>query len=545
MNNKRQENHRRKRAIIKNYLKSKYNLLTLQYNINYHNDIKTNLHEYVEYPIFENIVQPANNKSMSNPILYKSFMFLNEQDIMKKVYESTKDQNIMKRSKEDYQYIINKFMNAINSTEFPIDYIEEDFSVNSDDLSEENYKNLLRLKNKKHKKRSITLNIINKAFKKRRSISNDNIEIQDDNLEWGLDRIDQRQTTGDNIYKYQKNAGRNVNVYIIDTGLNFNHKDYKSRCYHGANFVDNESDDDLYGHGSYVAGIVGGEIHGVAKKVNLISVKVLNKNGSGKSSTVIQGLYWVINNHKNNRENNIGSIANISLGSIKSNALNDAVSIAKKNGILVITSAGNDGGDACNKSPASSKDVISVGAIDKDDHISLFSNRGSCVSIYAPGEDISSSSNISSNSGIKYGTSFSTPFVSGVAALMMSELYNYQQNFSPDRIKNILLNIATNSLTNGDSITQSNNAMIYEYNFENGNRKDSQDNKQTSRIDVFSQSNPNNIYILYNGWNYGFTINNTISSITNFTMKSLSLKEFFQNFIIIYCILLLSYILFL
>ncbi|OUM69621.1 hypothetical protein PIROE2DRAFT_2491 [Piromyces sp. E2] len=250
-----QANHLRKRTLIQKNLKSKYNLLTLKYKLNHRHD---ELSEEKKSFLSERIQPDEMNSTKKNPTLTKSFMFVNEIDVIREVYGNTNDQNFMKRSAENHKNTLNEFIKAINSTEFPIDYIEEDFPVSCDDISDEDYREFMNHNDKKLIKRLNILNIVNETLEEGNYVFGDNIEIQKKNVEWGLDRIDQRQTNGDNTYKYPKKAGRNVNVYILDTGLNFHHKDYKSRCYHGANFVLDETDEDLYGHGSYVAGIIGG-----------------------------------------------------------------------------------------------------------------------------------------------------------------------------------------------------------------------------------------------------------------------------------------------
>ncbi|ORX84973.1 subtilisin-like protein [Anaeromyces robustus] len=347
--------HIYKRKEIHKNLESKYDLLTLKFpvrnSLKYKNSILKNKFQINDIDTL---------KDNENPILSKTFMFINENDIINEIYGNNyKDIHFNNKKKrlENQKYTLNEFIKTINSTEFPIDYIEEDFPVKSDDFMDNKYKHYINdIDNERDLYVKYNYDNMNQTLENNQIAFGNSIEIQKKKLDWGLDRIDQRKTQGDHIYRYPKHAGENVNVYILDTGLNFDHNDYKSRAFHGSNFIADESDYDLYGHGSYVAGIIGGKTYGVAKKANLISVKVLNKYGRGQASLVIKGLNWVINDHNNNKSNVNGAIANVSLGSIKSKAINDVVSLAKKNGILVITSAGNDSGDACSKSPASSND---------------------------------------------------------------------------------------------------------------------------------------------------------------------------------------------
>ncbi len=232
---------------------------------------------------------------------------------------------------------------------------------------------------------------------------------------WGIDRIDQNALPLDINYTYN-NDGSNVTVYIIDTGINFNHIDFGGRASRGVDEVTvGGSAADCNGHGTHVSGTVGGAIYGVAKNVSLVAVRVLNCQGSGTTSGVVAGIDWVTANRV------LPAAANMSLGGGFSTTLNQAVARAVASGVTFAVAAGNSTANACNSSPSSEPSAITVGATDINDGFAYFSNFGSCVDINAPGVNITSdwySSNTATNT--ISGTSMATPHVTGAAALYLS-----------------------------------------------------------------------------------------------------------------------------
>jgi serine protease len=268
---------------------------------------------------------------------------------------------------------------------------------------------------------------------------------------WGLDRINQRSLPLDGNYSYDF-SGSSVTAYVIDTGVNINHNEFGGRASHGWDFVDNDSDaTDCNGHGTHVAGTVGGSSYGVAKNVNVVGVRVLGCTGSGSNSGVISGINWVANNATG------ASVANMSLGGGASTATDNAVNNAVARGITFVVAAGNDNANACNYSPARATDAITVGSTASSDGRSSFSNYGNCLDIYAPGSSIKSAW-YNSNSATKTisGTSMAAPHVAGVAALILQE----NPGFSPAQVANELSSRSTKNSVS-DAKAGSPNELLY------------------------------------------------------------------------------------
>ncbi|WCN81595.1 S8 family peptidase [Micromonospora sp. LH3U1] len=268
---------------------------------------------------------------------------------------------------------------------------------------------------------------------------------------WGLDRIDQRNLPLDSSYTYP-NTASNVHAYIIDTGIRFSHNDFGGRATSGYDAVDGGSADDCNGHGTHVAGTVGGSAYGVAKGVQLVGVRVLNCSGSGTNAGVIGGVDWVTQNAIK------PAVANMSLGGGANSSLDTAVRNSVASGVTYGLAAGNDSGaNACNTSPARTTEAITVGSTTNTDARSSFSNIGTCLDIFAPGSSITSawySSNTATNT--ISGTSMATPHVVGAAALVASA----NPSWTPQQVRNQLVANATpNVVTNPGS--GSPNLLLY------------------------------------------------------------------------------------
>ncbi|MFG2336431.1 S8 family serine peptidase [Streptomyces yangpuensis] len=241
-------------------------------------------------------------------------------------------------------------------------------------------------------------------------------ETQEKPPSWGLDRIDQAATAGDQKYTYPDGGGEGVTAFVIDTGVRITHKDFGGRATSGFDAIDNdESADDGNGHGTHVAGTIAGTAHGVAKKAKIVAVRVLDDNGSGTTEQVVAGIDWVTQNHSG------PSVANMSLGGGADEALDAAVKRAIDAGVSFAVAAGNESSDAGQGSPSRVPEALTVASSTEDDQQSDFSNFGSVVDLYAPGSEITSAWN-DSDTGVKTisGTSMASPHVAGAAALYLA-----------------------------------------------------------------------------------------------------------------------------
>ncbi|KAF9083671.1 hypothetical protein BGX23_011236 [Mortierella sp. AD031] len=234
---------------------------------------------------------------------------------------------------------------------------------------------------------------------------------------WGLTRVSQQALDLPNSYDYPDTAGSGVTAYVIDTGVYTAHSDFGGRATFGANFISGSPNTDENGHGTHVSGTIGGTKYGVAKKVNIVGVKVLSKSGSGSTSGVVAGMDWVAARAVAGK-----SVVNMSLGGGFSQAIDDAAARLYNKNIPLIVAAGNSDTDACDGSPSGAPNTFTVGASDRYDAPAYFTSWGSCVEIFGPGVDITSTW-IGSTSAQKTisGTSMASPHVAGVAALYIAQ----------------------------------------------------------------------------------------------------------------------------
>ncbi|WP_051205511.1 S8 family serine peptidase [Salinimicrobium xinjiangense] len=244
---------------------------------------------------------------------------------------------------------------------------------------------------------------------------------------WGLDKIDQRESLLNRAYAFTA-SGTGVTAYIIDSGIRYSHNEFGGRASLGYDFVlqddpentdpEQEPGEDCMGHGTHVAGTVGGNTVGVAKNVNLVSVRVFGCTGATPRSRYVAAIDWITANAA------YPAVVNMSLGFTDDPenqvATDAAVSNAIAAGLNFTISAGNSNDDACKNSPARVTEAITVGASDIDNNRASFSSYGTCLDLYAPGVSISSASNEDDVSYKLYnGTSMSAPHVAGVVALFL------------------------------------------------------------------------------------------------------------------------------
>ncbi|CAG8506450.1 899_t:CDS:2 [Funneliformis mosseae] len=271
-----------------------------------------------------------------------------------------------------------------------------------------------------------------------------------------LDRVDERKFPLDGLYQSPDGKCQGANVYVLDTGINTGHTDFEGRAKFAAAVCTGCQEVDDNGHGTMVAGIVGGKQFGVAKLVNLFAVKVLNAQGSGFLSELMMGINFVVNEHENSQ--NKKTIINMSLGfGQRVEEADRAVKNAHDRGIIVVVAAGNENQDTCNVSPAAADGAIAVGATElSNDKKADFSNFGKCTDIFAPGRDIESALFLSPvGSQTASGTSFSAPHVAGAVACIIAN-----EDLNPEAAAKKLYKLSTKNTVEGISSDTPNQIFI-------------------------------------------------------------------------------------
>jgi subtilisin family serine protease len=276
---------------------------------------------------------------------------------------------------------------------------------------------------------------------------------------YGLDRIDQRNRPVNSAYTYNTTAS-NVHAYIVDTGIRTTHNDFGGRATSGFDAIDGGAADDCHGHGTHVAGTVGGTAYGVAKGVRLVAVRVLDCEGSGTTEQVVAGIDWVTANAVK------PAVANMSLGGGADTALDNAVRRSITAGVSYAIAAGNGflgiiALDACTQSPARVAEALTVSATDSSDRKASWANRGTCVDVFAPGINIPSTWNTSNTAtNTISGTSMAAPHVAGAAALFLAN----NPSATPAQVHAAVVNNATTGVVTSPG-SGSPNRLLYTANF--------------------------------------------------------------------------------
>jgi len=287
---------------------------------------------------------------------------------------------------------------------------------------------------------------VDTALKRSAAIAHDSsTAYTEDHIPWNLDRLTKRTNVLNNKFHPDGN-GEHVNIYVIDTGVRDTHKDFEGRVkFAGFDAVDyltgsNNKGRDCNGHGTHCAAVTAGKFFGVAKKANIYNMRALNCEGVGAVSGIVMGIDKIIKmaSHSTNR-----TIITQSLGVKKSRTLNGAIQRAVEANIMSVGASGNQASYSCNFSPASAKVGIAVGAVNKRDQVTIFTNTGECTDIMAPGVQIRSATmDCDTCTKTLSGTSMAAPHVTGAAAIILGK----NPTMSAKKLKEEVLKHATNGL---------------------------------------------------------------------------------------------------
>ncbi|GIE81747.1 hypothetical protein Aph02nite_76970 [Actinoplanes philippinensis] len=279
---------------------------------------------------------------------------------------------------------------------------------------------------------------------------------------WNLDLVDQRSSVLDDMYSFPDSAGSGVTAYVMDTGIRTTHSQFGGRATIGVDTVQdgwNGQDCNVDGHGTHVAGTVGGATFGIASRVSLVSVRVLGCDNAGLYSEIIAGVDWITQNGVR------PAVVNMSLGGSRSTALDTAVTNSINAGFTYVVAAGNWNANACDYSPAAVPGAITVAASNSIGERATGwggtqsgSDYGTCVDLFAPGQEIRSAHNATDNATrVLKGTSMAAPHVAGAAALLLAD----QPTLTPAQVAAALTASATPGALRADTLLGSPNRLLY------------------------------------------------------------------------------------
>ena len=278
---------------------------------------------------------------------------------------------------------------------------------------------------------------------------------------WHLDRIDQLNSELDNSYQSLDGDGEGVDVYVLDTGIRYQHQEFKYRAKYagydpvdqyeyqlGAKNYEPRRGMDCNGHGTHVASLIGGKTYGTARKANLYSVRVLRCDGSAMWSTVLDGLDFLANVIPERSQN---AIVVLPLSGSISSTITTAIASLYSLDVVIVGAAGNDGLNACTRSPSNSKHVITVGSTDRNDNVAPSSNYGPCIDLFAPGQNITAANfECDSSSSVMSGSTQATGMTAGVVASYFSKF----PHLTPEQMKHKLISQSVKGVLNFDSIPE-------------------------------------------------------------------------------------------
>ncbi|WP_162830084.1 S8 family serine peptidase [Amycolatopsis palatopharyngis] len=266
---------------------------------------------------------------------------------------------------------------------------------------------------------------------------------------YGMDRVDQRSSSLDQTYNYS-NSASDVTAYVIDTGIAPSNPEWEGRASYGYDFIDDDREaQDCHGHGSHTAGTIGSKSYGLAKQVDIVAVRALGCDNAGPDSATVSAMEWVAENGTK------PAVVNMSLGMYDVGVGDEQVKSLVDQGFVVVVAAGNSSADACGTSPARVPEAITVAATDRRDNRSSFSNYGSCVDLFAPGSNITSTG-INSGSSTMSGTSMASPHVAGAAAMYLQT----DPSATPAKVAQELASNATDGVV-GNPGSGSPNLLLY------------------------------------------------------------------------------------